>query len=238
MDVSTKELLEEGRKKFAARDFAEAEALLGKVLETEKGYADVHNMLGVIFHDQGKFGKALESFQEALKLNPGYTEACLNLAVTYNDLGMYNEARAVFARARSAERPEGRPEGEIDPFVKGKLANMHADLGEVYAAINEPGAAVDEFKKALTLRPDFADIRTELGKALREAGRKDEALKELQEAKRARPRYAPAAIQLGVTYYSAGRNADALAEWKSVLDYEPDNPRAKMYLRLVSEMSK
>lgn len=235
MDANVKALLEQGREKYQSRDFVSAEKLLEAVKLSTPGFADVHNMLGMIFHDQGKFGKALESFQEALKINSAYTEARLNLAVTYNDLGMYDEARAVFAQAKVDNATAG---STIDPFVKGKLANMHADLGDIYAGIQQYPPAVSEFRKALALRPDFADIRTSLGKALREAGMKDESRRELEEAKRLNPKYAPAAVQLGVTFFSMGRNAEAMAEWKSVLAVEPENPRATMFLKLVTEMEK
>jgi len=235
VDADVKALLEQGRERYQSRDFAGAEKLLERVRVTAPAFADVHNMLGLIFHDQGKFGKALEAFQEALKINPAYTEARLNLAVTYNDLGMYDEARAVFAKAKTDNKAAGN---EIDPFVKGKLANMHADLGDIYAEIQQWAPAVSEYKKAIGLRPDFADIRTSLGKTLREAGLKEESKKELSEAKKRNPKYSPAGVQLGITYFSMGKNADAVAEWKAVLRHDPENPRAKMFLKLAEEMAK
>ena len=232
MEEDLKELLHHGREKFLAKDYAAAEPLLDRVIAMNPAFADVHNMLGVIHHDQGKFAKALESFQEALKINPNYTEAGLNLAVTYNDLGMYHEARAVFARARADNQPA---KGDIDPFVKGKLANMHADLGEVYAAITQYDPAIAEYRKALALRPDFADIRVELGKSLRESGRLDESLEELKRAAGDRPRYAPGGVQLGLTYFALTRFAEAKTAWTAVLGYDAENARAKMFLRMVED---
>ena len=37
---------------------------------------------------------------------------------------------------------------------------------------------------------------------------------------------------MGVTFYSSGRLADAKKQWHSVLEKEPDNEYAKMYLKL------
>ena len=236
MNANIRQLLDDGREKFLARDYVTAEKLLAQALPDVKGFADVHNMLGVSFHHQGKFGKALEAFEEALKINPAYTEACLNLAVTYNDLGMYNEARAIYARAQRATNDDA---AKIqDAFVRGKLANMHLDIGAVYTELLCWDDAIAEFRKALALRSDFADIRTALGKALREAGRPEEALVELREAKKLRPKFAPGIVQLGLTYYTMGRKDEALAEWRAVLEFDPENFNAKMYVKLVNEMEK
>jgi Tfp pilus assembly protein PilF len=50
----------------------------------------------------------------------------------------------------------------------------------------------------------------------------------------ARPSYVPARIQLGVTLLSLGESEAAGEEWRKALEIEPDNVRAKMYLRMVA----
>ena len=70
-------------------------------------------------------------FRTALRLNPAYTEAALNLVVACNDLGKYGEARTIYEQAMAACRRRR----EVDPFVKGKIANMHAELGATYRAV-------------------------------------------------------------------------------------------------------
>src|SRR5205823_392768 len=117
----------------------------------------------------------------------------------------------------------------------GKLANMHSDLGEVYAAITQYEPAIAEYRKALALRPDFADIRVELGKALRESGRLDESLQELKRSAEERPRFAPGGVQLGLTYFALTRFAEAKTAWNAVLGYDAENARAKMFLRMVED---
>ena len=65
----------------------------------------------MVFHDQGQFARAQRAFEAALRLNPAYTEAALNLAVIYNDMGKYREAKEVYqAGAPGAPAaPPGRP---------------------------------------------------------------------------------------------------------------------------------
>ena len=44
-----------------------AEQYLTQVVEQNQSFADVYNMLGVIYHDQGQYQKALRAFEAALR---------------------------------------------------------------------------------------------------------------------------------------------------------------------------
>src|SRR5262245_3858324 len=130
MDERIKQLLLLGREHYGKREYEKAEQMLRLVLDEEDRFADVHDMLGVIAHSRGNFIQAERHFERALQINPNYTEAALNLAVTYNDRGKYEKAREVYARIKGS--PTGNA-NTLDPFARGKLANMHADLGQAYA---------------------------------------------------------------------------------------------------------
>lgn len=223
------ELVETGKKCFANRDYTMAERYLRKVLKQNQRYADVYNMLGVICHVEGKFESAIDAFKEALAINPRYTEAILNLAVLYNDLGRYPEAKKLYA---NLQKKGAQTTQDIEPVLKGKLSNLHADVGDTYRSIGLYKNAAEEYKKALKLNPTYVDIRTKLGIALREEGNLEESLKELKQVMKEDPRYIMARIQLGITHYSAGKLNDAKKEWQAVLKYDPKNESAKMYLRL------
>lgn len=229
--------LNAGRESYAAGDFGEAEPHLNAVLEHHDGFADVHNMLGVIHHQAGLMQKARQRFERALEINPRYTEAALNLAVCYNELGRYEDARAVYERAagspaatESTPRPAARHID--DAFVRGKIANLHADLGQAYYAVGMLDAASEEYRKALELCPTFVDIRTRLGMTLRDAGKYDESVAELDAAKVAAPDYLPARINLGVTLWCMGRQGEARSEWQSVLAQDPGNRSCAAYLSM------
>ena len=63
----------------------------------------------------------------------------------------------------------------LDPFARGKIANMHADVGQAYADAGLPREAIAEYEKAVGLCPQFADLRTRLGTLLREINELDRA---------------------------------------------------------------
>ncbi|MDP9149123.1 MAG: tetratricopeptide repeat protein [Myxococcota bacterium] len=231
MDEHTKQQLLLGREHYQKREFEKAEQLLRQVLERDEGVADVHDMLGIICHSRGNYAHAEHHFERALAINPNYTEAALNLAVTYNDRGKYEAARQVYARLLGA--PSATPPG-LDPFARGKLANMHADVAQAYADSGLLREAITEYEKAVTLCPQFADLRTRLGTLLREVHELTRAREQYEAAIAARPSFVPARIQLGVTLLSMGDGASARDQWRRVLEVEPGNVHAKMYLRIMA----
>jgi tetratricopeptide (TPR) repeat protein len=235
MDDRHRQLIALGHEHYAAGEYDKAEHYLGQVASDGGEFADVHNMLGVIWHAQGRFAEAEGAFERALKINPAYTEAALNLSVTYNDRGKYHKAREVYGHAmqRSSDQPR-----HLDPFARGKLANMHASLGEAYAGVGLYNEAVRELNKALELCPGFVDLRTKLGNVYRDMGEPEAALAEYELVKSEKPDYLPARLALGLALYSLGRRADAVAEWEMVLAAHPDDRRARAYLRMVRDDAK
>jgi tetratricopeptide (TPR) repeat protein len=232
MDDTLKQALTLGRGYYLKKEYALAEQYLTEVVEQNQSFADVYNMLGVIYHDQGQYQKAQRAFEAALRINPGYTDAALNLAVTYNDTGKYKEAQETYRHALSRS---GASEGKLDRFVAGKLANMYADIGDVYLSSGLYADAIVEYRRALSLGPTFVDIRGKLAGALRDAGERDAAMAEYEEAVRQHPTYVPAHLNLGLSLLAAGRKDEAVRHWKRVLEISPGNRNAEMYLELAGK---
>jgi tetratricopeptide (TPR) repeat protein len=223
------------RKLYEKENFAEAEKLLERLSTEAPFFADVFNKLGVIYHQRGAFGRAAKVFEKALELNPRYTEAALNLAVTYNNLGRYEKASAAF---QNAARFTQTGTGALDPFIRGKLANQHADLADIYFDLGLLAEAIEEYRKAVNLGPRFADLRTRLAVALREHGDFESALVEFQEALKVNPKYVPAYLHLGVTYYMRGLIDRAVRVWKTALKASPNDKSVQVYLEFIKEQQK
>ncbi len=233
MEDALRQLLTLGRGYFEKKQYHEAEGYLTQVVENNQSFADVYNMLGVIYHDQGQFARAQRAFEGALRLNPAYTDAALNLAIIYNDLGRYQEAKQVYAAALNRQRSS--PQG-MDPFVKGKIANMYADIADVYASSGLLEESVVEYRRALSLGPAFVDIRLKLANVLRDLNDYPAALGEFESIVKQAPNYLPARVHYGIALYAAGQRGEAIAAWEDVLRRNPGNKSAEMYLSLVREM--
>jgi tetratricopeptide (TPR) repeat protein len=235
MTDSLKQLLTLGRGYFEKRQYAPAEKYLAEVLERNQSFADVYDMLGVIYHDQGQFARAQRAFEAALRINPNYTDAALNLAVIYNDMGRYREAKEVYQAALTRQR---NAPGRVDPFVQGKIANMYADIGHVFASCGMLDEAIGEYRRALGLCPTFVDIRLKLADACRDKGDFPESLAQFEEILRLSPNYALGRVHYGIALYSSGRKEEAIREWERVLQQNPGHKSAEMYLNLVREPGK
>lgn len=233
MDKVTASLLKKGRHHYASRDFDKAEAYLSKVAEAGVQYADVFNMLGVIYHGRGQMALAQDWFEKALAINPSYIEAALNLAVTYNDVGQYEKAKILYTQITRFRKETGL---QIEPVARGKLANMHANLGRAYTEVGDMVSAVAQFRQALALCPTYVDIRTMLGQALRDAGDLEAACEEFERAKVQKPGFLPARISLGMTYLALGDRELARRELKAVLELDSENVNANMYLQIADHM--
>ncbi len=191
--------------------------------------ADVLNRLGIMHSLKGDLHKAVIYLQRSVTLNPTYTEAALNLTITYNDLGETEKAHEVFDRLSAAQNVK---EGELDPFAAGKLANEHFRIGNIYLEFNRLDDAIAEYQKAIGLRDGLADVQTKLGSALREKGEFEEAISVLREAVVANPRYGAAWVVLGLAYYSKGDHRDARETWQHALTEVPDLKEATTLLKL------
>lgn len=218
---------------FDDQRFDEAERLFLKLLDRNtRGYADVFNRLGQIYSQKGLYERAAQYFEKALGLNPKYTDASLNLVVTYNELKNFTEAERVFNQAAKVVRSEP---ASLDPFIKGKLANEHGKLGDAYYDLGRYDQALDEYRKAVELRPKFMDILTKIGITLREKGDLDQAIDALARAKEAGPNYVPAYLHLGIAYYTNGQRDLALKEWKAAQKIDPSNRAVQVYLNLAKK---
>lgn len=129
-----------------------------------------------VFLDKGKEHyrndedtQALESFQEAAKLDPELAEAHFRVGLAYDALGQPNEAEEAYKKAVESYKKYFAVE-END-----KDAEAHYNLGQTYFGLNLYSEAVREYRQATRLKGDDAAIYYDLGLALMRLAQYDEA---------------------------------------------------------------
>ncbi len=222
---------------FEDENFLEAEKLFNELIQSmPNSCADIYNNLGFIKHQAGDFEQSIDCFKKALEINPHYTEAALNLTIAYNDTEQYDKASSVFSKAvEFANEKDEKGKGKIDPFIKGKLANEHFKLGNTYFEVGLLDDAEEQYRKTLSMRPNFVDVITRLGITLREKGDYNGAIDTFRMAKEVKPHYTPAMIHLGITYYTNGFFDLALKEWEAVKKIDPQGKEVDIYLSLAKK---
>ena len=85
-----------------------------------------------------------------------------------------------------------------------------------------PGQAVEAFRRALALRPDFAEAYTNLGNVLQGKEAFEEALEAYRQAISLRPDLAEAHANMGAALESLGRLKVAIDSYSVAVKLNPD----------------
>jgi len=199
-------------------------------LEEHPDFADVRNGAGLCLALLGDLEEALAEFDAALRINDEYGEALVHRAVVLSELGRYEEARAAFERVRELE---GRDERAMPGEVGDRIANLHAELGDLYRAAGEQERAGEEYRRALHLRPSFVDIRSRLGEVYMEQSDLPQAREELEAILTRNPDLTGARLHLGVVLRRLGHVEEAVSQWRRCAQEDPHDLRARAYLASV-----
>jgi serine/threonine-protein kinase len=171
--------------------------------------------------------KAVEFFQEATKKDANYALAYAQIAETYATIGDsdYLPPREAFPKAREAvERAL-----EIDSSI----AEAHTALAEVkYIYDWDRESAEKEFKRAISLNPNYAIAHKEYAEYLMSSGRFDEAQRALNKAKELDPLSLPILSMAAKAQDYSGRYDQAIEQCKRVLEMDPNFELARFYLHI------
>ncbi len=225
-----KHLKEKAKKFYYEAQYTKSLNVLNEVLTFERNDDEIYFYKANIHHIQGKIGSAIDCFKSVLKLNPDHTDAMISLSVLYNDIGKYEEAQKYFNQANS--KVKNGSNGVVDNHINKKFAGLHFEIAEMYFAYGRFDEALREYSKASTLSPNNLEIRIKTAKTLDKKGFKSKAQDELVKLKSEYPTSLPVRLALGIHYYSKGKILEAQSEWNFILNKDPGNKEARMYLTL------
>jgi tetratricopeptide (TPR) repeat protein len=230
-NLKLNDLLRKAKESFQRNDLKTATLILNELIEQNPNCTEAFFNLANVFHVKGELGKAIKAFQRVLELDSHHTDAAISLSVIYNDIGRYEEAKAIFEKANGQVK-NNQQQGLSDPHLNRKFSLKHYELAEMYSSYGRVEEALFEYNKAITLDPDNLEIRIKIAKTYTKKGFISKAFDELKRLKTEHPGYMPARIALGLLYYGNGNIIEAQAEWQNVLGREPQHPEASMYISL------
>jgi len=97
----------------------------------------------------------------------------------------------------------------------------HSELGIAYATAGEPEKALEQYRIALTLNPNFADCYTNIGMVYRDMGRPDKAMEYFAQALRLKPSSSEAHNNIGLAYAEMGMFDKAIEHYRESLRLKP-----------------
>ena len=110
---------------------------------------------------------------------------------------------------------------------------LHNIQGAANKGLGQLDIAIDSYKKALAIKPDYIDAHNNLGNALSEQGQLDESIKAFTTALTIKPGYAEAYHNMGNVFKKQSNLEDAIKCYKKALSIKPNYARAHFSLASV-----
>ena len=175
-----------------------------------------HMNLGWLHGVQGDLAGARTSYEAALRIEPGFIPAYVNLADVLRAQGRDDEGEKVLRNAL-----------KHDPGS----AQVHHSLGLLLARQRRLPEALGALRKATELDPGEPRFAYVYGVALNSTGRRAEALAVLRQASRRHPAHRDLLIALTTISRDAGDIASALAYARALVQLMPEDTSAQALVR-------
>lgn len=201
------------------------------------------NYLGRAYRANEQGTKAIEAYQQAVRINPDYAEAWHGLGSVYyffTDQGTkaieaYQQAVRVNPDFADAWHLLGQAYvGTNHQYAKAIEAYQQVIrikpndglewyyLGQAYVGTNQYAKAIEAYQKALRIKPDgFFIAREGLGNAYRLTGQTAKAIEEYQQAIRIRSDVAEVWYGLGSAYKISGQTGKMMEVYKRLKTLDP-----------------
>jgi tetratricopeptide (TPR) repeat protein len=126
----------------ADQQLAGCSALIALGGENEEGMAKLYNNRGNAYAKQGEFPEALQDYDRAIKLHPGYALALKNRGVAHYRMGKLDDAIATFSDLLQSKK-------DVDVLV---------GRAQAFSAKQDHRRALQDYDEAIRLEPKRAAI--------------------------------------------------------------------------------
>jgi tetratricopeptide (TPR) repeat protein len=158
---------EKGVELFGEKDFEECIEEFNKALEYNPDWLEVYQNLAGAYFSLENYEEAIKYAKKTLEIDPELALSIRLLMVAYSKLGDEETARKYEDQYRKMEGVE----------ISGE---EHFNMGAVAANEGNDEKALGHFRKAVEVKPEFADGHYQLALCLIRLGRSDEALPSLE----------------------------------------------------------
>jgi tetratricopeptide (TPR) repeat protein len=157
----------------------------------------------------GRAAEAIDQYQAALRLNPGFPEAWDGLGLALAKAGRLPEAIEAYGRAVT---------------LRTDYPDAEYNLGNAFAQSGRPWEAISHYRQALRLQPLFPEAEENLGSALLETGDAAGAAAHYRAALAQHPDDSDTHYDLALALRALGRTGEAAAEFSTAARLDSRRP--------------
>ena len=169
---------------------------------TGRNLAISHLNRGIAFNDIGEYRRAIEDYDQALRIDPGFAKPHTGRGIAYNHLGEHYRAIENYEQAL-----------RLDP----DSAETYFSRGKAYEDLGEYRRAIEDYDRALRIDPGYALAYNNRAWALYIIGYNAEALADADRALSLEPGDANAIDTRAHVLAALGRSREALGEFERAM---------------------
>jgi tetratricopeptide (TPR) repeat protein len=204
---------------------------------------------GISNEKNGEYKKAIEAFQKAISIKPNCAEAYYNLGITYNNNDENDSAITAFQKAilfksdfAEAYNWLGISYGNNGKYVLAKVQykiaisinpDLFETLGNLYKIEDKNDSAIIFYNKAISVKPDCAEIYNWMGNSYSSLDKEDDAISAYQKAISIKPGYVNAYRNMGHSLFYKKDYERAIDAFKKSISIKSDDEYA-YYLMAMS----
>ena len=155
-----------------------------------------------MFIDQGRIDDAIETYQQAIRIQPDHGEAYYNLGNAFHSQTRLEEAVQSYHQAI-----------QIQP----NRLEAYNNLGVALIDQGKLEESIQIYQKTLEIQPNCADAYNNLGNVLQEQGRLKESIQAYQKTLEIQPNCADAYSNLGIALKEQGRLKESIRAYQKAI---------------------
>lgn len=202
--------------------------------------------LGIAYGKAGQYAKAIDAYQQALRINSEHATAWYNLGIAYGKTGQFSKAIEAYQQALrinpglsaawhnlgNAYGNVGQSSNAIEAYqqalrINSEDADTWHNLGVEYDNSGQFARAIEAYQQALRIDPDIAEAwYKRIGDAYVKSEQPTKAIEAYRQALRINPESAEVWLNLGIAYGKDGQFAKAIEAYQQALRINPEDAKA------------